>query len=70
MPRLLVIVLASLFAAGAAAQTLTIYHIDVDQGDATLFVSPSGRTLLVDSGKNGHGERIRAALTRAAVERS
>ena len=37
----------------ASAQTLCIYHIDVEQADATLFVSPGGRTLLVDSGKNG-----------------
>ena len=34
----------------ADAQSLRIYHIDVDQGDATLIISPSGRTLLVDSG--------------------
>lgn len=39
----------------AVAQNLRIYHIDVEQGDATLFVSPVGHTLLVDSGKNGHG---------------
>jgi hypothetical protein len=32
-----------------------IYHIDVEQGDATLFVSPSGRTWFVNSGKDGHG---------------
>lgn len=51
----------------AGAQTLRIYHIDVDNGDATLFVSPSGRTLLVDSGKNGHGSRIRAVLQQAGV---
>jgi beta-lactamase superfamily II metal-dependent hydrolase len=49
------------------AQTLRIYHIDVDQGDATLIVSPSGKTLLVDSGKNGHGDRLRAAMQTAGV---
>lgn len=53
----------------AAAQTLRIYHIDVDQADATLFVSPSGNTLLVDSGKNGHGPRIKAVMQRAGVTR-
>lgn len=36
----------------AWSQTLRIYHIDVEQADATLFVSPSGRTMLVDSGKS------------------
>jgi len=37
------------------AQTLSIYHIDVDQGDATLVVAPSGRTLLIDGGDTGKG---------------
>jgi beta-lactamase superfamily II metal-dependent hydrolase len=53
----------------AGAQTLRIYHIDVDQAAATLFVAPGGRTLLVDSGKNGHGSRIRAILQLAGVTR-
>ena len=58
----------SLFWLGVAeAQTLRIYHIDVDQGDATLVVSPGGQTLLVDSGKNGHGDRLRAAMQTAGV---
>lgn len=56
-----------LCATPASAQTLRIYHIDVDQGDATLLVSPSGRTLLVDSGKNGHGSRVRALMQLAGV---
>jgi competence protein ComEC len=51
----------------ASGQTLRIYHIDVEQGDATLLVTPSGKSLLVDSGKNGHGPRIRAAMQQAGV---
>jgi competence protein ComEC len=51
----------------ALAQGLRIIHIDVEQGDATLFISPSGKTLLVDSGKNGHGDRIKAAMDAAGV---
>ena len=51
------------------AQSLRIYHIDVEQGDSTLFVSPNGNTLLVDSGKNGHGPRIKAIMTQAGVNR-
>ena len=51
------------------AQTIRIYHIDVEQGDATLFISPSGQTLLVDSGKNGHGSRIKAVMQQAGVAR-
>lgn len=50
-----------------AAQTLRIYHIDVEQAAATLFVAPGGRTLLVDSGKNGHGSRIQRAMTELGV---
>lgn len=46
---------------------LRIYHIDVEQADATLFVAPSGKTLLVDSGKNGHGRRIRNVMTAAGI---
>ncbi len=52
-----------------ADAALRIYHIDVEQGDATLFVSPAGKTLLVDSGKNGHGNRIRAVMQQAGVSR-
>lgn len=48
--------------AAVSAQQLKIYHIDVDQADCTLFITPNGSTLLVDSGKNGHGERIKKVL--------
>ena len=49
------------------AQTLKIYHIDVEQADATLIISPSGKTLLIDSGKNGHGSRVKIAIQQAGV---
>jgi len=52
---------------GANAQTLRIYHIDVEQGDATLFICPDGRALLVDSGKNGHGNRLESVMDQAGV---
>ena len=53
----------------ANAQTLKIYHIDVEQADATLVISPSGKTLLIDSGKNGHGSRIKAVMQKAGISR-
>lgn len=56
-----------LVAQTATAQSLRIYHIDVEQADATLFVSPGGKTLLVDSGKNGHGPRLKAVMDKANV---
>jgi beta-lactamase superfamily II metal-dependent hydrolase len=49
------------------AQTLRIYHIDVEQADAALLVMPNGKTLLIDSGKNNMGQRIRNAMQQAGV---
>ena len=40
--------------------TLDIYVVDVEGGNATLFVSPSGESLLMDTGNGG------AAATRDA----
>lgn len=37
---------------------LQIYHINVEQGDATLFLCPDGRTLLIDGGNTGKGRNI------------
>jgi competence protein ComEC len=65
----LLLALVLMVVSDAGAQTLRIYHIDVDQASATLLVSPAGRTLLVDSGRNGQGRRIRAALQTAGVSR-
>ena len=58
---------AILQATAVSAQQLRVYFIDVDQADATLIVSPSGQTLLVDSGRNGHGSRLQAAMQAAGV---
>jgi competence protein ComEC len=57
-----------LFSLSLSAQTLRIYHIDVEQGDATLIVTPSGKALLVDSGNDGHGGRIKAVMDQAGVK--
>ena len=38
-----------------AARGLDIYLIDVEGGNATLFVSPSGESLLIDTGNGGAG---------------
>ncbi len=37
------------------AQNLNIHHINVGQGDATLLVSPTGKTFLIDAGDNSKG---------------
>jgi len=36
-------------------KTLDIYVVDVEGGNATLFVSPSGESLLIDTGNGGMG---------------
>ncbi len=63
---------------GAAAvaqgpnQTLDIYVIDVEGGEATLFVSPSGESMLVDTGWPGFdgrdADRIAAVAQQAGVD--
>jgi beta-lactamase superfamily II metal-dependent hydrolase len=40
-----------------AAKPLDIYFIDVEGGQATLFVSPSGQSMLVDTGFRGFNGR-------------
>ena len=37
------------------AKTLDIYVVDVEGGNATLFVSPSGQSFLIDTGNGGMG---------------
>jgi len=67
-------------APGRAAQTksgsqgqLHIYFVDVEGGQATLFVTPDGHSLLVDTGWADHNDRdadrIVAAAKRAGVAR-
>src|SRR5215208_2205871 len=38
-----------------AAKLLEIYILDVEGGNATLFVTPSGETVLIDTGNGGAG---------------
>jgi len=60
-----------LFAASAFAKPLEIYFIDVEGGQSTLVVSPSGQSLLIDAGYAGFGgrdaERIKTAAKAAGV---
>jgi beta-lactamase superfamily II metal-dependent hydrolase len=70
-----IVLLAGLVAAQApAAKTLDIYVVDVEGGNATLFVSPSGESLLMDTGNGGaaavrDAERIMAAVKDAGLSR-
>jgi beta-lactamase superfamily II metal-dependent hydrolase len=60
-------------ASALCAQTLHIYAIDVEGGKSTLYVSPSGESLLVDTGYAGNdnrdANRIAAAAAGAGVKR-
>jgi beta-lactamase superfamily II metal-dependent hydrolase len=55
-----------------AAKTLDIYVMDVEGGNSTLFVAPSGESLLIDTGNGGaaavrDAERIMAAVKDAGL---
>ncbi len=68
----LVFILFLAFPAVKAAQTMDVVFIDVEGGQATLMVSPSGESLLVDTGwpdANGRdADRIAAAAKLAGVK--
>ncbi len=57
----------------ADAKTLQIYFVDVEGGQATLFVTPAGQSLLIDTGWPGHdgrdADRIVAAAKKAGIRK-
>ncbi|MCU1261604.1 MAG: beta-lactamase domain protein [Bryobacterales bacterium] len=56
----------------AAAKPLDVYFVDVEGGQATLFVSPSGQSMLVDTGwagfNNRDADRIAAVAKLAGIK--
>jgi competence protein ComEC len=72
---ILTIVLSTFALVGLLAQTgtgtLNIYYIDTEGGQSTLFVGPSGESLLVDTGNAGDRDlgRIVETLNAAGVKR-
>jgi beta-lactamase superfamily II metal-dependent hydrolase len=69
----LLLVLSLVAFAAAASKTLDIYVVDVEGGNATLFVAPSGESLLIDTGNGGAAAardagRIMAAMKDAGVQ--
>src|SRR3954447_6707013 len=56
-----------------AAKNLEVYSIDVEGGQSTLVVSPSGESMLVDTGWGGFNkrdaDRIAAAAKSAGVKK-
>ena len=58
--------------AAAAAKPMQIYFIDVEGGQSTLVISPSGQSLLIDTGWSGYegrdADRIVAAAHQAGLK--
>jgi competence protein ComEC len=50
---LVAIVVSAAIVSAQRARTFDIYVVDVEGGNATLFVSPSGESLLIDTGNGG-----------------
>src|SRR5687768_9296331 len=68
------VLLAASAPQGQTAKALAIYVIDVEGGNAQLYVSPSGESLLIDTGNAGaaavrDAERILAAVKDAGLSR-
>src|SRR5438874_7816053 len=69
---LLVLIISAAVAMAQVRRTLDIYVVDVEGGNAVLFVTPSGESVLIDSGNTGAGavrdaERIMAAAKDAGL---
>jgi beta-lactamase superfamily II metal-dependent hydrolase len=70
--RVATCLLLILLAAGpTAAQTLDIYFIDTEGGQATLYVSPTGESMLVDTGNPGERDhnRVMEVIRTAGLQR-
>jgi beta-lactamase superfamily II metal-dependent hydrolase len=72
----LFLLVCALWVLGVSAQTqkaLEIYFIDVEGGQATLFVTPTGQSMLIDTGYPGNGDRdlnrVLAAIKQAKVKK-
>lgn len=73
MVRIALFVLSlALAPAVCSAQALRLFFIDVEGGQATLVVAPSGQSMLVDTGWPTEGtrdaERIAAAVKKAGID--
>ena len=71
IPNAVVWVVLVTTASAKSAKPLQIYFIDVEGGQATLVVSPSERSLLIDAGWAGgsDADRIMAAVKSAGIKK-
>ncbi len=73
LAALLLLVVLRANAAPPPSRSLRIYSIDVEGGQSTLLVSPSGASLLVDTGWPGNNgrdaDRVQAAMRDAGISK-
>ena len=73
MMRWMGLAILSLGIAAASPKKLDIYFVDVEGGQATLFVSPSGQSMLIDTGWPGNNgrdaDRIVAVAKQAGLKK-
>src|SRR5215831_17203819 len=70
----LICITAIVAAQTRSSKPFNIYVVDVEGGNATLFVSPSGESVLIDSGNGGaaaarDADRIMVAAKDAGISR-
>ncbi|MBS2032873.1 MAG: MBL fold metallo-hydrolase [Deltaproteobacteria bacterium] len=61
--RLLALALVFLLAPAAQAGELKVYFFDIGQGDSSLIVSPTGKTVLIDSGPPDDAAKLKQRLS-------
>ncbi len=71
--RLFILALVAALSPAWAAKDLQIYFVDVEGGQATVIVGPSGESMIVDTGWLGYGgrdaERIAAVAKAAKIKK-
>ena len=72
MLKPLIFALALCGMAVAAPKPMEVYFIDVEGGQATLIVSPSGQSMVIDTGWAGFNgrdaDRIAAAAAKSGIK--
>jgi competence protein ComEC len=71
VPALAVFLASGVALAGSADKKLDVYWVDVEGGAATLFVTPAGESVLIDTGSAGgrDPQRIHAVALKAGLKK-
>jgi beta-lactamase superfamily II metal-dependent hydrolase len=49
-------------------EEMEVHYIDVGQGDSTLIITPEGKTILIDGGKESEGDTVLAYLADYGID--